>query len=106
MKKLYCVVVVAAVAVSGCVVSSRGHIRVRAPTIVISAPPPPPPRPVVVARPGFVWIEGRQVYRGGRYVWVEGRYEADRAGHHWVQGRWERNGEGHVWVEGHWETRR
>ena len=105
MKKLagFLLVAVIAGAASGCVVRTRGTVHVAAPLVVVDAPPPP--RPVVVeARPGFIWIEGRHAYRGGRYVWMDGRWEVDRAGHRWVQGRWERRGHGHIWVDGRWES--
>ncbi len=108
MKKLtgLLVVTLLAGAASGCLVRTRGHVHV-APVAVVEveeAPPPPPPNRVIVrtTRPGFVWIEGRHVYRGGRYVWVEGRWERERRNQRWVQGRWERRGRRHVWIEGHW----
>ncbi|MEO8698860.1 MAG: YXWGXW repeat-containing protein [Kofleriaceae bacterium] len=92
-----------ALPLTGCLVSGRAHVS--APVAVVEvdeAPPPPPPRRVVVSRPGFVYIEGRHVYRGGRYVWVDGRYERARGGQRWVDGHWTRGRRGHVWVEGHW----
>jgi hypothetical protein len=87
---------------TGCLV--EGTARVHGPVAVVEVEeePPPPRRVVVQTRPGFVWIEGRHVYRNRRYVWVDGRYERVRAHHRWVQGRWERRGRRHVWVEGRW----
>jgi hypothetical protein len=92
----------------GCVVHGSARVRPVAVVEVHEPPPPPPPRArvVVTTRPGFVWIEGRHVYRNGRYVWVDGRYERERSGHYWVQGRWERRGNRHVWVDGRWQRGR
>lgn len=106
MRKLtsFLIVTILAGAAAGCVVRTRGTVAVAPVAVVEVEEEPPPPRAVVVtARPGFVWIEGRWAYRGGRYVWLDGRWEAERRGHRWVQGRWERRGRRHVWVEGRWE---
>ena len=88
---------------TGCVVRAQG--RVSAPVAYVEVEEePPPPRVVVMpaARPGFIWIEGRWSWNGGRYVWHDGYYERERVGSVWEQGRWERRGRGHVWVEGRW----
>jgi hypothetical protein len=107
MKKLtgFLLVTILAGAAAGCLVRTRGHVHVAPVAVVEVEEAPPPPRQVVVeSRPGFVWIEGRYAYRGGRYEWVNGRWEKDRGGHRWIQGRWERRGRRHVWVEGRWES--
>lgn len=90
----------------GCVVRGSGHAYVRAPVAVVEIEQePPPPRVVVVdTRPGFIWVQGRWQYNGGRWHWHDGHYERERAGYAWQQGRWERRGRGHVWVEGRWSA--
>src|SRR5690349_1412848 len=79
-----------------CVV--RGHARAGfyapGPVVVVEEPPPPPPRRTVVFRPGYIWIEGRYHYNGGRYVWHDGYYERERSGHVYRPGRWQRQGRG------------
>ena len=107
MKKLssFLLVAVIASAAAGCVVRTRGTVDVTPVAVVEVEEAPPPPRTVVVeTRPGFVWIEGRWNYRGGRYVWNDGRWEHERVNHVWVQGRWEQRGRRHVWVDGRWEA--
>jgi len=109
MKKLSSLLLVTLVAsaASGCVVRTRGHVRVAPVAVVEVEEAPPPPRTVVVeTRPGFVFVQGHWNYRGGRYVWLAGHWERERANHVWVQGRWERRGNRHVWVEGRWEAHR
>ena len=86
----------------GCVVRAHGYVRPVA-VVEVEEEPPPPRHVVVEARPGFVFIEGRHVYRNGHYEWENGRWERERRGHRWIQGRWERRGRHHVWVEGRWE---
>jgi hypothetical protein len=111
MKKLTNLLLVAIVAVplAGCVVHGDGRVHtgvvVSTPGVVVHEAPPPPPVYVAEVRPGFVWIDGRYHYRGGRYVWVAGRYERERAGHVWVPGRWSRGPRGHYYVDGRWEAR-
>jgi len=89
-----------------CVVHGSGHAHVSGPVAVVEVEEePPPPRVVVVeTRPGFIWIEGRWIRRGGRWHWNDGHYERARGGHVWTQGRWERRGGRHVWVEGRWQA--
>lgn len=102
MSKSLIALLFAATLVPACYV--QGSARVHGPVAVVEVEeaPPPPRRVVVESRPGFVWIEGRYVYRHRRYVWVDGRWERSRPHHRWVQGRWERRGRRHVWVEGRW----
>jgi hypothetical protein len=87
-----------------CYVHGSGGAVVSGPAVVVEVEEePPPPRVVVVdTRPGFVYVEGRWIRRGGRWHWHDGHYERVRANHVWVQGRWERRGNRHVWVEGRW----
>jgi hypothetical protein len=106
MKKLssFLIITFLAGAAAGCVVRTRGSVQVAPVAVVEVEEAPPPPRAVVIeSRPGFVYVEGRWAYRGGRYVWLDGRWERERPGRRWVQGRWERRGRRHVWVEGRWE---
>ena len=97
-----------AVMLSACVVRGSGGAYVSGPTAVVEVEEEPPPPKVVVVetRPGFVWVEGHWVRRGGRWVWHDGHYERVRASQVWVQGHWERRGRRHVWIEGHWERGR
>jgi len=90
---------------TGCVVRAQGHVSAPVAYVEVEEEPPPP-RVVVVpaARPGFIWIEGRWVYGGGRYTWRDGYWERERVGQVWEQGRWERRGRGHVWVDGRWRA--
>jgi hypothetical protein len=100
------VILAATLALGGCLV--RGHASggfyATGPDVVVVESEPPPPRVVVMpaARPGFIWIEGRWDWRGGRWMWMDGRWERERVGYVWAPGRWERRGRGHVWVEGRW----
>jgi hypothetical protein len=92
---------------AGCYVDGQAGVQgtVVAPAPVVEvdvAPPPPPPARVVEVRPGFIYVEGRYEWRGGRHVWVDGRYERERRGYRYVQGRWDRRGRRPVWVEGRW----
>jgi hypothetical protein len=97
---------IATATLGACVVRGNAHARLWVPgpvVVVEEAPPPPPPRRTVyVARPGYIWIEGRYAWTGNRYVWHDGYYERERAGYRYNPGRWERRGRGHVWVEGRW----
>jgi hypothetical protein len=99
-------ILAAALAVGGCVVRGSGGFYATGPDVVVVESDPPAPRVVVVppARPGFIWIDGRWDWRGGRWVWLDGRWEHERVGYVWAPGRWERRGRGHVWVEGRWNN--
>ncbi|HWO17688.1 MAG TPA: hypothetical protein VNO30_02895 [Kofleriaceae bacterium] len=94
----------AALLLPACVVRGSGSAYVSGPVAVVEVEEePPPPRVVVVdTRPGFIWIEGRWLRRGGNWHWHDGHYERMRSGEVWTQGRWERRGNRHVWVEGRW----
>jgi len=57
----------------------------------------------VAPGPGFVWIDGYHVYRGGRYVWVPGRWvRPPRGGAGWVRPEWRHEAHGWRFHEGHW----
>lgn len=95
-----------AVMATGCVVRGSAGVRVAPPVAVVEvdSEPPPPRYEEVVVRPGFVWVQGRWNYEGGRWVWMNGRYERERAGYMYAPGRWEQRGNRHVWVEGEWRA--
>lgn len=105
MKNALGSLLLAALLLPACVVRGSGSAYVSAPVAVVEVEeePPPPRRIVVETRPGFVWIEGRHIRRGGRWDWHDGHYERVRSNQVWVQGRWERRGRRHVWVDGRWE---
>jgi hypothetical protein len=110
MKRLHAVFlgILIAGSVGACTVHGRAAGTYHGPSagvVVYDPPPSPPPRRHVVVRPGYVWIEGRYDYHGGRYVWRDGYYERERRGHVYRPGRWQRSGRGHVWVEGRWDAR-
>jgi WXXGXW repeat (2 copies) len=96
--------VLAGALLGGCTGGVMLDAHVRTPTygVVITDAPPPPRYVEVAPRPGFVWIQGRWDYRGGRYVWMNGRWERERAGYYYAPGRWDRRGNGYVWVGGNW----
>jgi hypothetical protein len=87
----------------GCVVSGSAHVRPVA-VVEVDSEPPPPQYEEVQVRPGFVYMQGRWNWEGGRWVWMSGRYERERAGQMWAPGRWEARGGRHVWVEGEWRA--
>jgi hypothetical protein len=90
----------------GCVVRAHGHVPVPVAVVQVEVEeePPPPRRVVVESRPGFIFIEGRWIRRGGRWEWNEGHWERQRSGYVWYQGHWERRGNRHVWIEGEWRS--
>ena len=74
--------------------------------VVIRVAPPLPVRVGVVGvapHPGFVWVEGYHVYRGGGYVWVPGRWvRPPRPAAVWIPPHYDRVPRGWVFVPGHW----
>jgi YXWGXW repeat-containing protein len=90
-----------------CLVDGEARVVAPAPVVAVEveAEPPPPVEVVTEVRPGFVYIQGRHEWVGGRWVWRKGYYERERVGHVYVQGHWDRRGRRHVWVEGHWQRR-
>jgi hypothetical protein len=86
-----------------CVVTARGHARVRSGgAVVITEAPPPPQEERIEVRSGYVWIRGRWDWRGGQWVWMPGHWERERSGHAWREGRWEQRNNQWVWVDGEW----
>jgi hypothetical protein len=114
------VAVLAALALSGCVVAPYPGRVVYTQPVPAAAPMPAPgyadeavvdiapPAPYVEVVPpvpysGAIWIGGYWGWSGGRHPWVPGRWEQPRPGygwrpHAWVQegGRWHLHGGG--WV--------
>lgn len=91
----------------GCMVRGSGGAYVSGPSVEVVEVESDPPPPRVVhyeSRPGFIYIDGRWNWRGGRWVWSDGYYERERAGYVYAPGRWERRGRGNVWVEGRWNS--
>jgi hypothetical protein len=84
----------------GCVV----HATARTATVV-DEPPPEPRYRNPAPRQGYVWIQGRWVYRSGDWHWQDGRWERERSGQVYEPGRWERRGDRYHWVEGRWVSR-
>ncbi len=94
---------VLAVGVSASAPALGCYVEVRS-AVVVDAPPPPPRRVQVHARPGYVWVEGSWLSRGGRWAWRKGHWLRARPGHIYVQGRWVRRGGRWHWVEPRWEA--
>lgn len=86
------------VAAPACVVRGTGAMWV-----VDVEPPPPRATATIVARPGFVWIEGNWIWIEGRWTWRDGYWERDRPGHVWVQGAWIHRGGRWHWRDGRWD---
>jgi hypothetical protein len=122
MRKLGLVLVVA-LAASGCYARVGGGLHVRAnPLAVVAtaitvaavahAVATAPPVAVNVEyydyghRPGHVWVNGRYAYVNNAWVWHAGYWQPERAGNYWVQGYWAPQGNQHVWVDGYWAAPR
>src|SRR5262245_54997298 len=97
LQELLCAVVLGGSAVAGCYGTSEAY--------VVDDSPPPIREETVVYRPGFFWVHGHWLHRGGRWAWNTGYYERERPGYVYVEGRWEHRGRGHVWVNGNWRPR-
>lgn len=122
MRKLGLVLVVGAVAASGCFPHAHGVLHVRASPVAVAAAitaaaivhavATAPPVVVNVEyydygeRPGHVWVNGRHAYVNNAWVWRAGYWQQEQPGHYWVQGYWEPRGNQHVWIEGHWAAPR
>lgn len=70
-----------------------------------------PPRPIIVeherriATPGpdYIWVEGHNSWRDGRWVWVGGTWaRPPQRDAIYVEGRWDERSRN--WVESHWEV--
>jgi hypothetical protein len=89
---------VAALAVAGCVVGPQNPY-----------PPIPPSRVEVVPKPPvsedpLLWQPGHWDFLGGSYAWAAGRW-VPRGGHgvNWQDGYWTSNPDGRwVWIPAHW----
>jgi len=84
-----------------------GSAYPQSPTVVVEQPPPMPAPPPQAAQPpppgpGFVWIQGANEWRDGRYVWIEGHWERERQGERWEGGHWDHDHGRHAWHEGGW----
>ena len=67
------------------------------PPIQYEAPPPPPPQV------GFVWVQGFWAPVEGRYVWRPGRWIRPPYGDgEWHPARWEHGDHGYRYHEGYW----
>jgi hypothetical protein len=75
---------------------------VRAQAMTPGVPPPPPRYIEVDYRPGYIWIEGRWIWRYSDWYWQPGYYEIDRPGYYYAPGYWERRGGSYVWIDGNW----
>jgi hypothetical protein len=99
-------VLVAAGALTGCVVEPRGRAVVRDEGVVVAVQAPPPPR--VEARPPppnerVEWDPGHWNWNGREYAWMPGHYvERPRQNVRWEPGHWDQRNGGYVWVEGGW----
>jgi hypothetical protein len=121
MKYLTLSTVVAAAALSGCVVAPYPQYGYAQPApqyggpqyqgdagVVMQAPPVPQYEAVGVAPfLGAVWIGGFWNWSGGRYTWVGGHWDHGRPGYHYVPHRWEPVAHG-GWRQqpGRWERER
>lgn len=74
------------------------------PTSVVVTDRPAPPVIVRPAppRPGYVWVEGEWVPRGGHYVWQNGYWTKPHGQRNWQSGHWERTHGGWYWQKGYW----
>jgi len=96
MKKLivFCALIFSLLSASSCRTRAVVTTRPEPPAAVVVRPPAP--------RPGYVWIDGEWIWRGGHYVYQRGYWAEPRRGHAWVAGRWERHGNGWTWRKGYW----
>jgi hypothetical protein len=97
-------VVMAAMTLSGCVVTARpAYVG----ETVMVAPPPPQEEVIGVApAPGYIWFGGYWGWEGGRHVWVAGHWAAGRPGYYWAPHHWVQTRDG-GWrlAAGHWVRR-
>ncbi len=74
------------------------------PPYVSSTSPPPPREEIVVAKPGYIWVNGHWDRGFDTWHWRPGYYERIRVGQRFVNGHWERTGNVNVYVEGAWRS--
>jgi hypothetical protein len=78
---------------SACVVHSSRPVR----------EPPAPRVERYSVRPGYVWVEGRWLWRDEAWQWQPGHWTRARSGYAYQQGRWERGPDGELrWRPGRW----
>lgn len=71
------------------------------------APPAPMVETMGVApSPGYFWINGVWVWRGGRHVWAPGYWQAPRVGFYWESHRWQRGSRHWHFNPGGWRRHR
>src|SRR5262245_41247513 len=112
MNRLWVVVLVAALGITGCEVVTPAPRPVYVaqpapppPTVVVAAAPPPPRVEVIPVAPGptYVWAPGHWQWNRSTFYWVSGRYVArpyQKA--RWTPDHWVRSGNGWVYVPGRW----
>jgi WXXGXW repeat (2 copies) len=95
---------IAALAISGCVVAGRPGLYVGG---TVSFGPPAPYHEIIGVAPGpaFFWDSGYWSWGGTRYVWVPGRWVRRRPGYYWVPRRWVRDRDGWHADGGRWVRR-
>jgi WXXGXW repeat (2 copies) len=112
---VFVLTVLAATALSGCIVAPVGGPYRSVPTPYEAGPPgppieyaPPPPQyEVIPVAPavGYVWIGGYWNWQVNRHVWIGGRWALPPAGRYWVPHRWDRGPGGWRHHPGYWGRR-
>ena len=97
MKKNFNRIVLAVLLIIGCTAAANAQVVVK----IQPREPVHHVRPVAPG-PGYVWIDGNWIVRGGHYVYVDGYWTRPRRGQHWANGYWDRRGGGYAWKPGHW----
>jgi YXWGXW repeat-containing protein len=93
MRKPILIALVAA-ALAGCYVADRDA------GLYAEVSPPAPRYVEVVARPGYLWVDGHWYWSSDRWLWSDGYYLVDRPGYVYVPGTYR----GHVWERGYWRN--
>jgi len=96
---------VASIALSGCVVTPVGPRLYVGATVAVA--PPPLRTEIIGVAPGrgYIWTGGYWGWAGGRYQWVGGRWVHERRGYRWARSHWVRGPGGWHRTEGRWERR-
>ena len=74
--------------------------------VVVDSPPPPDRTREMPERPGFVWVRGQWLRRGGAWEWRRGYWVRARPGLTYVQGEWVRRANRWHWIEPRWQIER